>query len=146
MPYDRLIVASLKSGTIGALAMVPFGLAFRASGLPLGYYGPKFASLFLDSPGAAVLLAQHLVLGWISAFPLVVLLGIVNTRWPPLLVGATYGALYYVVISSLLLPLYFGDALPWQLGVAAVIPSLVMHLVFGAVAGYMAKRVLARAT
>jgi uncharacterized membrane protein YagU involved in acid resistance len=145
MPYDRLIVASLKSGTIGALAMVPFGLAFRASGLRVGYYGPLFASLFLDSPGPAVLFAQHLVLGWISAFPLVLLLGAFVTRWPPVLLGAIYGALYYVVINSLVLPLYFGDPLPWGLGVATVIPSLVIHLVFGATVGYVAKRLLARA-
>ena len=142
-PSSReLIVASLVSGTVAAIAMVPFGLAFRASGLRVGYYGPKFASLFMNSPGPMALFAQHLFLGWISAFPLVVLLGTVRTKWSPVLIGAIYGALYYVVVNSVALPLYFGDKLPWQLGIATVIPSLVIHLVFGSAAGYMAKRLL----
>lgn len=43
----------------------------------------------------------------------------------------TYGALYYVAVNSLALPLYFGDPLPWILGWAVVLPSLLVHVVFG---------------
>lgn len=126
------LIAAFVSGTAGALAMMPIGLLFRLFDLRVGHYGPKFAALYLAAPGPAALFVQHLVLGWISALPLVWL---PLASWPlgrQLAVGAVYGAGYYVAVNSLALPLYFGDALPWQLGAAVVMPSLVVHLVFGA--------------
>ena len=47
--------------------------------------------------------------------------------------GAAYGAAYYVAINSLALPIYFNDPLPWQLGASTVLPSLIGHVIFGAV-------------
>jgi uncharacterized membrane protein YagU involved in acid resistance len=139
----KLTIESLISGTVGALAMMPAGLLFRALGMRIGHYGPKFASLYLDAPGPAALFLQHLVLGWVSALPLCLLPLDRVSVWSALAIGALYGAAYYVAINALALPLYFGDPLPWDLGAGVVVPSLIVHLVFGiAVAG--ALRVLRR--
>lgn len=78
---------------------------------------------------------QHLVIGWVSALPLlIVLLFTQAERWP-VMTGAAYGAAYYVAINSLALPIYFNDPLPWQLGASTVLPSLIGHVIFGAVIG-----------
>jgi hypothetical protein len=123
----RVVVA----GTVGALAMMPFGFAFRAFEMRVGHYGPKFAELYLSSPGPGALFIQHIVLGWLSVLPLLLLPLSTVPRAKGLFMGAAYGALYYVVINSLALPLYFGDPLPWSLGWKVVVPSLVVHLAFG---------------
>ena len=129
----RAMAECVIAGTVGALAMMPFGAVFRALDLRVGHYGPKFAALYLSQPGPLALFVQHLVLGWLSAAVLVL--------WPLLhrlstagatLVGLAYGALYYAAINALALPWYFGDRFPHQLGAAVVLPSLVVHLVFGA--------------
>jgi len=140
MLWRRLLIETLKSGTIASLAMMPFGLAFRAAGLRIGYYGPKFAALFVKDPTATFLFAQHIVLGWVSALPLLLVLIKVPLPVSPVLFGAAYGVAYYVVVNSLALPLYFGDQTPWQLGVAHILPSLVVHVVFGACVGYVSRR------
>lgn len=124
---------SLGAGTVAALAMMPFGLAFRLAELRVGHYGPKFAALYADKPGPLLLFCQHLVLGWLSAVPLVAALDPPPGRARARALGVLYGLLYYVLINALVLPLYFGDALPWQLGLAIVLPSLVVHVVFGLV-------------
>lgn len=140
MPMNRIVFESIKTGTVAALAMMPFGAAFRAAGLRVGHYGPKFASLFVTDPGPVFLFVQHIVLGWISALPLVAWLLLRPPRVPPVVLGALYGAAYYVVVNSVALPVYFGDRLPWVLGVGTVLPSLVIHVVFGAVIGYMCRQ------
>jgi len=98
-----LLIETLKSGTIASLAMLPFGLAFKAAGLRVGHYGPKFASLFFDDPTPMFLFAQHIVLGWASALPLLLLLTRVAVRASPIAIGAAYGVAYYVVVNSLAL-------------------------------------------
>lgn len=128
---------SILSGTVGALAMIPVGLLFRALEMRIGHYGPKFASLYLQSPGPAALFIQHLVLGWISALPLCLLPLHRASIWTALTIGSVYGALYYAAINAWALPLYFGDPLPWNLGIEVIIPSLVSHIVFGAAVGYV---------
>jgi hypothetical protein len=142
-----LVRESIRSGTLAALAMMPFGLLFRVAGLRVGYYGPKLGALLfggVPEPGfQALLLIQHFVIGWISAAPLLLVLAASRTRVAPLLQGAAYGAAYYVVVNSLLLPFVFGDRTPWQLGVAFVWPSLAIHLVFGACVALAATRFLA---
>ena len=135
----RILITSLVSGTVAALAMMPFGLAFRAMGLRVGYYGPKFASMFVDNPATWFLFAQHIVLGWISALPLVFAIARVPLSLPPLWLGALYGAGYYVVVNSLGLPLFFGDPTPWGLGVSVMLPSLVVHVVFGLCVAWFAR-------
>lgn len=133
----KLAIEAILSGTVGALAMMPVGLLFRALEMRIGHYGPKFASLYLQSPGPAALFLQHMALGWISALPLCLLPLHRASIWAALTIGSVYGAGYYAVINSLALPLYFGDPLPWNLGIGVIIPSLVVHIVFGAAVGYV---------
>ena len=140
MQSQRVILESMKTGTVAALAMMPFGAAFRAAGLRVGHYGPKFASLFVSDPGPVFLFVQHIVLGWISALPLVAFLLLRRPKVSPVALGALYGAAYYAVVNAVALPVYFGDKLPWVLGVGTVLPSLVIHVVFGAVIGYMCRQ------
>lgn len=122
---------SVVAGTLGAVAMMPAGFVFRALQMRVGHYGPKFAELYLSSPGPAALFVQHIVLGWISAVPLALLPLHKLSGLTVSLVGATYGALYYVAVNALALPIYFGDTLPWRLGWSVVVPSLIVHLFFG---------------
>jgi hypothetical protein len=124
-------VESVVSGTVGAIAMMPAGFVFRALQMRVGHYGPKFAELYLSSPGPAALFVQHLVLGWISAVPLALVPLHRMSGITVSLVGAAYGTLYYVVVNALALPIYFGDKLPWSLGWSVVVPSLIVHVVFG---------------
>ena len=138
MTLRRLLLECLKSGTIAALAMMPVGFAFRAAGMRVGHYGPKFAQLFVDAPGPLFLFAQHIVLGWISVVPLLLFLARARPAHP-VTAGAIYGAIYYVAVNSLALPLYFGEPTPWQLGAGTVIPSLVVHIVFGACAAWVSR-------
>ena len=135
---------AVRSGTIAALAMMPFGLLFKLLELRVGFYGPKFGALLFGAPSAFVLFLQHLVLGWLSALPLLWLLLRLQRRYPAVLVGAVYGLAYYVLVNSLALPLYFGDATPWQLGFSYIYPSLFIHLVFGASIGLSARAFVAR--
>ena len=78
-----------------------------------------------------MLFAQHLIIGWVSALPLLLILqGTKAGRWP-LFVGAGYGAIYYVAVNSLALPMYFNDPTPWQIGWSTILPSLIGHMIFG---------------
>lgn len=122
---------TLRSGTFASLAIMPLGLIFRYFGFRIGHYGPKFAGLFIAAPQPWQLFVQHLIIGWISTIPLLLIL--LWVRRPSLwwLIGSLYGAAYYVVVNSLALPLYFRDATPWQLGWDTVLPSLVGHIAFG---------------
>lgn len=79
-------------------------------------------------------------LGWISALPLVAWLVLRPGRHSPVLLGTLYGIGYYMVVNALALPIHFGDRLPWTLGIATVLPSLIVHVVFGAVIGFMCRR------
>lgn len=139
MQRKSLFVESVWSGTIASLAIIPLGPIFKAAGLRIGHYGPKFAALFFDDPQPWQLFAQHLVIGWISAFPLLFLLVKTRVGNRPLLTGALYGAAYYVAVNSLALPLYFGDTLPWQLGLRTIVPSLVGHIAFGLAIGFASR-------
>lgn len=127
----KIALESIAAGTFAALAMMPAGWLFRLLEMRVGHYGPKFAALYLAQPGPVALFVQHLVLGWVSALPLVVLPLHRMVTGGALGVGAVYGALYYATVNSLALPIYFGDPLPWSLGLAVVLPSLVVHVIFG---------------
>jgi uncharacterized membrane protein YagU involved in acid resistance len=134
------LAESVRSGTIASLVIVPLSPLFKAAGLRIGHYGPKFAALFFDDPQPWLLFIQHLVIGWLSAMPLLIVLTRTDAAQWPVLAGAAYGALYYVVVNSLALPIYFGDPTPWQLGAATILPSLAGHIIFGASIGLTSKR------
>jgi len=147
MPMQRraLLFESFRSGTIASLVIVPLSPLFKAAGLRIGHYGPKFAALFFDNPQPWLLFLQHLVIGWVSALPLLVILARTSAGKLPLLAGVVYGAAYYGAVNSLALPVYFGDPLPWQLGAATVLPSLIGHILYGASIGLTSKRFVANA-
>lgn len=136
-----LLKEAIRSGTIASLAIVPLSPLFKALVLRIGHYGPQFAGLYLDDPQPWQIFLQHLVIGWLSALPLLVLLlwAPRASRWP-LAAGAAYGALYYVAVNSLALPLYFADATPWQMGWPTIWPSLAGHILFGACIGFTSRR------
>lgn len=134
-----LLIESVRSGTIASLVIVPLSPLFKAAGLRIGHYGPKFAALFFDDPQPWLLFLQHLIIGCASALPLLLVLAITGAGRRPLLTGTAYGAAYYVIVNSLVLPIYFGDPLPWQLGAATVLPSLFGHVIFGASIGLTSK-------
>ena len=119
--------------------MMPLGFVFKFFGLRVGHYGPKLADLLFGSTHELLLFGQHLVIGWISALPLIWFL--LRDAWhgasrsASIGVGAVYGMGYYALMNALALPLFFGDALPWSMGAAVVLPSLLVHLIFGASIG-----------
>ena len=144
MKIKALLVESFRSGTIASVAIVPLSPIFKAAGLRIGHYGPKFAGLYVSDPQPWLLFVQHLVIGWVSALPLLlVLLFTQAERWP-VMTGAAYGAAYYVAINSLALPIYINDPLPWQLGASTVLPSLIGHVIFGAVIGWTSRHFVTR--
>lgn len=144
MKFKALLIEAVRSGTIASLVIVPLSPLFKAMGLRIGHYGPKFAALFFDDPQPWLLFVQHLVIGWISALPLFVILMLTSAaRWP-LYAGAVYGATYYVAVNSLALPMYFGDRTPWQIGWTTVYPSLIGHIIFGMSIGLTSRRFMVR--
>jgi len=130
-----LLFESIRSGTIASLVIMPLAPLFRTAGLRIGHYGPKFAALFFDNPQPWLFFVQHLVIGWVSALPLLLLLGGTKACKHPVVTGVAYGAIYYVIVNSLALPIYFGDPLPWQLGAATALPSLFGHMMYGGTIG-----------
>ena len=143
-PRPGLVRDSLRAGTLAGLAMIPFAAAFRASGLRINEYGRKTLSLLVGdvSPRMHDVLtfAQHLVISWIFALPLLWLLRGVGDRRIAVAAGMIYGAAMYAVLNAWLLPAAFGDPAPWRLGFDTVCPSLVVHLVYGATLGWLARR------
>lgn len=144
MKFKALPIEAVRSGTIASLVIMPLSPLFNAMALRIGHYGPKFAALFADNPQPWLLFVQHLVIGWASALPLLVILTLTSAaRWP-LFAGAFYGASYYVAVNSIALPIYFGDQTPWQIGWTTVYPSLIGHIIFGMSIGLTSQRFLAR--
>lgn len=124
--------------------MIPFGMLFMSQGLRINEYGMRVVTLLLRDYSLPIrflfFIVLHLVISWLAAIPLVLRLQRKTRRsW---LIGAFYGALFYVVINSLLLPLTFGDPTPWQLGSAAILPSLTVHIIYGIAVALMASRSL----
>jgi len=133
--FRRIAIEALRSGTIASVVMMPFGFFFKWLGLRVGHYGPKLAeALFGAQPEPwmqLLLLAQHFLIGWVSAVPLLAFWLWRSPRAIRLVDGLAFGALYYVAVNALALPWVFGDPFPWQLGWPYIYPSLVVHLVFG---------------
>ena len=136
----NFIHACVLAGTVASLAMMPVGGAFRLLGLRVGFYGPKFAGLYLESAGPVALFVQHLALGWLSVLPLALILRRSLPGRYAVTSGLIFGAAYYVLVNSLVLPWYFGDPSPWALGFSTVTPSLIVHLVVGASAAWVLRR------
>lgn len=140
----RLLPDALRAGTAAGIAMIPFAAVFRARGLRINEYGAKTLALLVgrvEEPLHTLLtFAQHLVISWIVAVPLLLLLERIAARRARIAVGLGYGAAFYVAVNSIALPLAFGDPTPWQLGAEVVAPSLFVHLVYGLVVALVARR------
>lgn len=123
--------------------MIPFAAVFRGVGLRINEYGNKTLELVVgDITGPAhyaLTFVQHMVISWFAALPLLLCLGLLARKRDRVLAGGVYGAGFYVVVNSLVLPLAFGDSTPWQLGFETVYPSLVVHLVYGIVVALLAR-------
>jgi len=137
MILPDLLKETIRSGTIASLLMMPAGFLFKYLGLRVGHYGPKLAMALFDSTAPTLLFAQHMVLGWLSALPLLVALKYTNAGERPVSSGAAYGCAYYLAVNSIALPIAFGEATPWELGPGYVLPSLIVHIIFGAAIGYV---------
>lgn len=127
---------AFRSGTIAALAMIPFALVFRALGWRINEYGARvIAVMFGALPRPAqfgLFVLEHFVVSWSAAVPLLVLLAALRRPDSDLLVGVSYGGGFYLIVNSLALPAIFGDPSPWALSFRTVIlPSLVVHVVYG---------------
>jgi len=143
-----LIREALRAGTAAGLAMVPFAAVFQRFGLRVNEYGRKTLALVVGDVSAPLqylmALVQHLAISGAVAVPLLLLLGRRSWKRNRLLVGLAYGALFYVAVNSLALPIAFGDPTPWRLGFSVVYPSLVIHLVYGFTVALLARPVAPR--
>ena len=132
-----LFRTAVRSGTIAAIAMIPVGLAFYLAGLRVNEYGPRIVQILFGGlpPGGrfAAFAALHFLISWTASVPLLLILATPHRRVPALLLGAIYGLAFYVAVNSFALPWIFGDSTPWQLGLAVVAPSLIVHLEYGAI-------------
>ena len=130
------MLEALRSGSIAAIAMIPFALLFSALGMRINEFGRKVIQLLFSdfSPGIqfALFVIEHFVLSWFFAIPLLLLLKFFRRRISYLFLGIVYGAIFYILINSLLLPALFSQSTPWKLGFTkTILPSLVVHIVYG---------------
>lgn len=143
-----LIREALRAGTAAGLTMVPFAAVFQRFGLRVNEYGRKALALLVGDVSAPLqyltAFIQHLAISGVAAVPLLLLLGRRSRKRDRLLVGLAYGALFYVVVNSLALPIAFGDPTPWRLGFAVVYPSLLIHLVYGFTVALLSRPVAPR--
>ncbi|MCY7371108.1 MAG: hypothetical protein LH479_09635 [Polaromonas sp.] len=85
------------SGTVASIVMMPIGFLFKALDLRVGHYGPKLGEFLFGlrpEPGMQVLFhVQHVVIGWLSAVPLLLFWRCRSPRSPSLADSLLYGAL-----------------------------------------------------
>lgn len=133
-------------GLMGSILMMPPGFVFRLLEMRVGHYGPKFAALWWPDPGPVVLLLQHGAIGWVSALPLWWWFqrhpAWAQRRATRTFQGAAYGVGYYLAVNAGLLPAAFSDPWPLQMGWSVVVPSLTVHLVYGAMVAWFMRPVL----
>ena len=136
----RLMARAGIAGVAGGVAMIPVGILLRrVLGYSLNVYGELLLQTLLGRTPAWALAVEHFLISWGMALPLVAVLGHLR-RARPFAVGAAYGAVIWLVVNSLALPLAFGRPTPWQLGWPAIWPSLAVHLVYGLAASAVAVR------
>ncbi len=136
----KLLTKAALAGIAGGAAMVPLGLALRRGlGIPLNVYGELLVRAILGRPSAWAMAIEHVLVSWTLALPLVALPSLVR-RGHALAVGALYGAALWLCVNSLILPAAFARPTPWQLGWPSIWPSLAVHVLYGAVAVPVARR------
>ncbi len=132
----------MVGGLAGAVAMIPPAMLLTAGGYQVNRYGRLLVEWLLGTDHRGALLSAHLLIGLISALPLAFAgsrAGRGSGLRKALLVGAAYGAVYWLMVNTLALPVLFGRVVPWFEGAGALWPSLVLHLVFGTVAALVVR-------
>jgi len=141
---------TIRSGSIAAIVMMPFGLFFSRMGLRVNEYGRKTIQLIFGDlqPGLqfALVIIEHFLISWMVAVPLLLILLRTHKRISALLVGSVYGIVFYVLMNSLSLPWFFGDPTPWQLGFKTIYPSLLVHAIYGLSVALTSRAFVARWT
>lgn len=133
----------IVAGLVGAIAMVPVGLALSAAGFEVNRYGELLAEQLTGSRRPAVLLALHLGIGVVSVVPLAIAAAVLRPRPVIMLLGGgVYGATYWLGVNALALPLVYSRPFPWIEGIASVWPSLLVHVVYGLAAALVLAQAL----
>lgn len=134
---------SVAAGALGGISMVPVGLVLNATGFQVNKYGELLLEKVLGQFLYSAMAIEHFAISIAMAVPLVALLTLRRQRHP-ILLGLGYGAAIWFVVNSLALPIAFGQSTPWQLGVNALWPSLLVHVVYGLVVAAVATRDIRR--
>jgi uncharacterized membrane protein YagU involved in acid resistance len=101
--------------------------------------------------GGGGVMALGLVLQWVMAFIIAGIFALVAARIPTLarrwvLYGALYGAVVFIVMNFVVVPLSVAPLKPgWALSAQSVVTNLLAMLVFGWIVAYTANRFLAAA-
>jgi uncharacterized membrane protein YagU involved in acid resistance len=146
-PHDarmRLATVAVAAGVAGGAAMVPVGLLIRSLGAPVNVYGELLLAWLFGQVQPFVLFVEHLLVSVALAGPLVLVIWRSGMR-SAYLAGLAYGAMAWAVVNATVLPLLFGRATAWQLGIEETWGSLTVHLAYGVVTAAVASRMLARA-
>lgn len=130
---------SIAAGTLGGMAMVPVGMVLLSAGYEVNKYGELVIRQLLGQFLYSAMAIEHFAISVGMAVPFVAVLARRPMRHPVLL-GAGYGAFAWLAVNSLALPLAFGQPTPWQLGIDAIWPSLLVHVVYGLVLGAVVAR------
>lgn len=129
-----VIGRSVAAGVLAGLAMVPPGLLAKAAGYSVNVYGELLLRELLGRTLPSAMAVEHLLISVAMSVPFVA----AATRWPgahPLARGTGYGVLAWLSVNSFALPAAFGRPSPWALGLNAIWPSLLVHVVYGLALG-----------
>lgn len=136
--------ASLVAGLVAGAAMMPVGAVLRATGHAVNVYGELLTRSLLGSTPFIALFALHAVVSVTLAVPFVAVTRCRGGAGPAL--GAAYGVASWALLNATLLPLWYGRPTGWELGLVAVWPSLLVHLIYGVTLGFFARRLGTSAT
>jgi hypothetical protein len=134
----------LKVGALASLIMIPFGLILTAIGFKTGIYGELVLSYILGFSKPGLMFLFHIIIGAVSAIPFMILFNKFKSsftgKYNHYIIGLLYGFVYYIIINGTILPIIFGNPITYLTGLSLVIPSLIVHLVYGLGLGFFAKR------
>lgn len=128
-----LVRRAVIAGLIAGAAMVPIGVALRQTGHAVNVYGELLVSAVLGRPTPLALGLLHGIVSVSLAAPFVVLTA--GRQRPSIVLGALYGGASWAVLNATILPWLFGRLTTWSTGVTAAWPSILVHVVYGAVLG-----------
>jgi len=128
---------SLIAGLVAGAAMMPIGLALRATGRAVNVYGELLVRSILGAAPPAAIAALHVVISIALAIPFV--WASTHRRIGPGW-GLGYGVAAWAVVNATALPWWFSRPTAWELGPGVAWPSLVVHAVYGVVLGAVAER------